>query len=99
MNNIKISLNEVNECAVKIRSANQLMYDLLTQMKNDMNQTNVSWISDGGEAIRTKFNQFANRFEIQKEIIESYARFLDQTVSSYDTLETTITSNATNMQS
>lgn len=98
MDQLKISLAEVSSCAGKIRTSNQMMFDLLNRMKNDMNQTNVSWISEGGEAIRTRFNQFAARLEIQKEMIDSYARFLDQTVSSYDTLETTITSNASSIK-
>ena len=99
MDNLKISLAEVSECASRIRSCNQQMYEDLTAMKKEMSNTNVSWISDGGEAIRSKFNVFATRFETEKETIDSYAAFLDRTVDSYDTLETTITSNAQSMQS
>lgn len=98
MNNLKISLAEVSECAGRIRVLNQQMYDLLTEMKREMNGTNVSWISEAAETIRSRFNQFAMRFDIQKETIDAYARFLDMTVSSYDTLETTITSNASGIQ-
>ena len=98
MSNLKISLAEVSECASRIRAANQTMYELLTRMKKEMNDTNISWISEGGETIRARFNQFAARFEIEKETIESYARFLDRTVAGYDTLETTITSNASGIQ-
>ncbi|MBR4454722.1 MAG: pore-forming ESAT-6 family protein [Solobacterium sp.] len=99
MDNLKISLAEVTECASRIRSCNQQMYEDLSSMKREMSNTNVSWISDAGEAIRSKFNLFASRFETQKELIDSYAAFLDRTVDSYDTLETTITSNAESMQS
>jgi uncharacterized protein YukE len=98
MDSLKISLAEVTECASRIRSCNQQMYDELSSMKKEMNNTNVSWISDGGEAIRAKFNLFASRFETEKETIDSYAAFLDRTAESYDTLETTITSNAQSMQ-
>ena len=44
--------------------------------------------------VQTVKNQFAAQFETQKQIIESYARFLDTAVSSYDTLEATIQNNA-----
>ena len=98
MDNLKISLAEVAECASRIRSCNQLMFDELTSIKKEMSSTNVSWISDGGEAIRSRFNVFAARFETEKETIDSYAAFLDRTVESYDTLESTITSNAQSMQ-
>ncbi len=98
MDGLKISLGEVMECASRIRSCNQQMYDELNSMKKEMNNTNIAWISDGGEAIRAKFNLFASRFETEKETIDSYAAFLDRTAESYDTLETTITSNAQSMQ-
>ena len=75
-----------------------MMYEQLSLMKKDMNDTNASWISDAGETIRSRFNQFANRFDRQKEQIDSYAKFLDQTVDHYNTLESTIHSNASSMQ-
>ncbi len=98
MNNLHISFAEVSECAAAIRALNSQMYELLLKMKSDMNETNISWISDAGEAIRANFNRFAGRFDKQKETIDSYARFLDLTVSSYGTLESTMTSNAEGIQ-
>ena len=67
-------------------------------MKKEMNLLIGTWISDGGEEIRSRFNMFASRFEKQKEYIDSYARFLDLTVASYDSLESTIAGNASGMQ-
>lgn len=98
MAELKITLAQVSECAGQIRSCNQQMFEYLNQMKKEMNDTAASWISDGGQEIRSRFNQFAGRFDTQKETIDSYARFLDRTVESYDSLETTITSNASGMQ-
>jgi len=98
MNEIRISLAEVSETAAKIRRLNQAMYDDLCEMKKEMNALDGSWISDGSREIRSRFNMFANRFEKQKEVIESYAGYLDLVSSSYDTLESAITGNATGMQ-
>lgn len=98
MASIKISLQEVSDTASKIYNLNQLMYEELMEMKKEMNALNGTWISDGSEEIRERFNLFANRFEKQKDTIDQYAKFLDLTVSSYDTLETTITGNASGMQ-
>ncbi len=98
MSNIRISLNEVSDTAARLRSLNQLMYDALSDMKNEMNALNGTWLSDGSEEIRSRFSQFSARFDHHREVIESYARFLDLTVSSYDTLESTITGNASSMQ-
>lgn len=98
MANIQISLQEVQDTANQLRSLNMLMDGELNAMKSEMNRLDSSWISDGSLEIRNKFNLFSSRFEKQKETINQYAKFLDLAVSSYDTLETTITSNASGMQ-
>ena len=98
MANIHISLQEVQDTANQLRSLNMLMDEELNAMKSEMNRLDSSWISDGSLEIRNKFNLFSTRFEKQKETINQYAKFLDLAVSSYDTLETTITSNALGMQ-
>ena len=98
MANIQISLQEVQDTANQLRSLNMLMDEELNAMKSEMNRLESSWISDGSLEIRNKFNLFSSRFEKQKETINQYAKFLDLAVSSYDTLETTITSNASGMQ-
>ena len=98
MANIQISLQEVQDTANQLRSLNMLMDEELNAMKSEMNRLDSSWISDGYLEIRNKFNLFSSRFEKQKETINQYAKFLDLAVSSYDTLETTITSNASGMQ-
>lgn len=98
MANIQISLQEVQDTANQLRSLNMLMDEELNAMKSEMNRLDSSWISDGSLEIRNKFNLFSSRFEKQKETINQYAKFLDLAVSSYYTLETTITSNASGMQ-
>lgn len=99
MSNIKISFTEVSEKATELNQLNQKMYDELNKIKSLMMQTNVSWISDAGEAIRSRFQQFSIKFEREKETIDSYIKFLNFAVSSYETLETTIHSNASNINS
>ena len=98
MANIQISLQEVQDTANQLRSLNMLMDEELNAMKSEMNRLDSSWISDGSLEIRNKFNLFSSRYKKQKETINQYAKFLDLAVSSYDTLETTITSNASGMQ-
>lgn len=98
MATIHISLQEVQDTANQLRSLNMLMDEELNTMKSEMNRLDSSWISDGSLEIRNKFDLFSSRFEKQKETINQYAKFLDLAVSSYDTLETTITSNASGMQ-
>ena len=85
MSNIQISLAEVSDTAAKLRSTNQMMYDDLTAMQKEITSLNGTWVSDGGE-------------EKYRVLIDAYAKFLDTTVSSYDSLETTITGNASGIQ-
>ena len=92
MSNIQISLAEVSDTAAKLRSTNQLMYDDLSAMQKEITSL------DGSEEIRNRFQLFANRFEKYRVLIDSYAKFLDTTVSSYDSLESTITGNASGIQ-
>ncbi|SJZ89176.1 pore-forming ESAT-6 family protein [Anaerorhabdus furcosa] len=94
MEEIKISLAEVTDCANQLRNLGNQIYDHLQIIKKEIYDLNGSWISDSGEAIRGRFNAFSSRFEQQKDVIYAYGSFLDFTVSSYDSLETTITSNA-----
>lgn len=94
MDQIKITLNEVSNLASQIRLINANLDDVLDYAKRLMQDLNVVWNSDGATAIMNRFLQFSNRFNEESETIESYARFLDYTVSSYDSLESTIESNA-----
>lgn len=98
MDQISISLNEVSETATRIRQLNQMMYDALSEMKKEMNLLSGTWISEGSEEIRSRFAMFAGRFDRQKTVIDEYARFLELTVSSYDSLESAITGNASGIQ-
>ncbi len=94
MENIHISLDDVTETASRIRHLSDAMYEDLTAMKKDMNLLSGTWISEGSEEIRNRFNMLSARFEDQKDVIDSYSDFLTYTASVYDTLETTITGNA-----
>ena len=98
MEGVKISLAQVSQCASEIRSCSQVMADSLERMRREVSATSGNWISEGGEAIRTRFQTFAGHFENQRQMMESYAQFLERTVESYDSLESTIISNAAGIQ-
>lgn len=98
MDKLNISLAEVKNTAEAIRSCNIQIDQQLQEAKKQMNDLSFVWQSDGSETIRQRFNQFASKFDLQREIIESYARFLDMTVTNYDSLESTIQANAGSFQ-
>lgn len=91
---INISLAEVTNTASSIRNINQQLTARLEEIRQEMNNLSSTWQSEGSETIRTKFNGLAPKFENYREIVESYAEFLDRTVAGYDAAETSINSNA-----
>ena len=99
MNGIRIVTGDVSDTATRIRSLNAEIYEILQKMKADMNSLNGTWVSEGGEEIRSRFLMFANRFETQKQIIDSYADYLDLAAAQYDSVESVIAGNASSMQS
>lgn len=96
MEQINISLSEVSATASQIRVYNSNLDEILSYVNKLMNQINASWYSDGEEMLLNRFNKFAAKFINESQIIENYANFLDETVSSYDSLESTILANASN---
>ena len=98
MDKINISLSEVATTASEIRRINANLDDTLAYVSKVMNDLNAVWISEGAQALMSKFIQFSKRFVLESETIESYANYLDFTVSTYDSLESTITANASNFE-
>ena len=98
MDNIRISLSKVSGAATTIRNINSNMDDVLNNVKKMMNDLSGVWKGTAGETIVSRFNKFAAKFVDESEIIEEYAKFLDYTVSSYDSLESTLISNASNFE-
>ncbi len=98
MDQIHISLDEVTQNANRIQQLSQMMYEQLQGMKREMNRLDESWISNAGNLIVSKFNTFSSRFDRQKDVIDQYVKFLNLTVSSYETLENTIQTNASTLQ-
>lgn len=96
MDDIRITLPEVANCAANLRSINASLDDVLNNVSRMMLELNNVWKSTAGETIVMKFQKFASRFIDESQTIEDYAKFLDYTVSTYDSLESTITTNASN---
>lgn len=96
MDQINISLAEVSNIATQIRNYNANLDDILSYVNKQMNSINSVWQSEGEERLLQAFQKFSARFIEESEVLESYASFLDQTVSDYDSLESTIVANASN---
>ena len=95
---INISLGEVSKTAGTIRTINQALTARLEEIKKEMNALSSTWQSDASNTIRNNFNALAPKFEEYRNVIESYAKFLDVTVTNYNTAETTINNNASSFK-
>ena len=98
MDELRISLPEVSATASQIRNYNSKLDETLSYVNKIMNELNAIWLSEGEETLLARFQKFSQKFLNESEIIENYARFLDETVSSYDSLESTIVANASNFE-
>ncbi len=91
---IKISTQVLTETAAKVRNCNTAMDEKLADINQKMNDLQSTWKSDAAEDIRAAMNAMKPRFEEYKNVIESYAKFLDNTAQSYETTEGAIQGNA-----
>lgn len=91
---IQITLGELTQVAANIRSLNGSLTACLEECRAQMNGLADEWSSEASETIRAKFNNHAAHFEEYRGVIDSYAKFLDNTVTAYETTENSINSNA-----
>ncbi|MBD8973628.1 MAG: WXG100 family type VII secretion target [Clostridiales bacterium] len=91
---ISISLAEVNATAGTIRTLNTSLKTDLDNIKAQINGLTESWQSDSATTIQSKIDGMQVHFEEYQKVIESYAKFLEDTVTAYQQTEGTINSNA-----
>ena len=96
MPDIKITFEEVKANTKQIRTHNEALNNLLQQIKSAINALETEWTSDTSDTIRSKITGMQPKFDSYKEVIESYAKFLDNTVAQYEQTESTLNTNAAN---
>lgn len=94
MPDIKITFEEVRTKTKQIRNYNATLTDTLNSIRQTINNLESQWTSDTSDTIRAKITGMQPKFDTYKEVIESYARFLDNTVAQYEGTESTLNSNA-----
>lgn len=94
MPDMKITFEEVRAKAAQMRSYNETLTETLATIKNAINGLEAQWTSDTSDTIRSKITAMQPKFDSYKEVIESYAKFLDNTVAQYETTENTLNTNA-----
>ena len=94
MPDIKITFEEVRTKTKQIRNYNATLTDTLNGIRQTINNLESQWTSDTSDTIRAKITGMQPKFDTYKEVIESYAKFLDNTVAQYEGTESTLNSNA-----
>jgi WXG100 family type VII secretion target len=94
MSDIKISFEEVKEKADRIRALNDALTQTLHHAKAVIHGLESQWAGDASDVLRAKITAMQPRFDAHRDVIESYARFLESAVSQYAALERTIGGNA-----
>lgn len=94
MADINITFAEVKEKSSALRQLNTNLTEKLGEIQTTINGLSQSWTSDTSETIRQKINDLkTKRFDEYQTIITEYADFLDKTVETYTTTETTLNNN------
>lgn len=91
---IQISTQTLVDTAKKVRDCNSNMDTKLADCNKTMNDLEATWKSDAATDIRAAMNALKPRFEEYKNVVESYAKFLDNTAQSYETTESAVQTNA-----
>lgn len=94
MPDIRITFSEMRQKSQQIRAHNEKLTDTLNEIKSAINALEADWTSDTSDTIRSKITGMQPKFDSYKEVIESYAKFLDNTVAQYENTEGTLQSNA-----
>lgn len=95
---ISISLAEVSATANTIRTLNTTLGTNLAGIKTEINNLSSTWQSDSATTLQSKINGMQTHFDEYQKVIDAYAKFLDDTVETYQTTETSVNSNASSFQ-
>lgn len=94
MNTVQITLQEVEATAGKIRQQNIHLREILKDISTSITQLTSVWQSPASQTMQSKFQSMLPVFDQYKSIIDNYAKFLDQTVFAYQTMEQQLNNNA-----
>lgn len=91
---ILVSTQVLSDTAKEIRTINGDLDSKLADINKEMNSLENTWKSDAATDIRAAMNALKPKFEQYKNVVESYAKFLDATVQNYESTESAIQNNA-----
>lgn len=91
----KISTQALLDTASKIRKINETLDSQLQEVNKTIDGlTSAGWKSEAAEKTREEIAAMKPRYEEYKSIVESYAKYLEETAGSYSSTDTAIAKNA-----
>lgn len=94
METLFITLQEVETTAGKLRQQNTQLRSILKEISTSITQLTSVWQSPASQTMQAKFQTMLPIFDQYKTIIDNYAKFLDQTVFTYQNMEQQLNVNA-----
>ena len=94
MPDIKITFEEVRGKAQEIRAHNEVLTDTLVSIKGAINALESVWTSDASDTIRSKITGMQPKFDLFRDTVESYAKFLDNAAANYESTENAVNTTA-----
>lgn len=91
---IEISTQVLRDTAETVRRLKESLNDTLKDANTTVQNLESTWDSDAGRRIREGMRSMESRFEQYRNIVETYAAFLETTADEYDRIETDLTRNA-----
>ena len=94
MDGMTVDSVELRNAAESLRKYVSEMSATLDNAKTTTKNTAGSWESAAAENLRTRFNDLSATFQDFYDAITNYATFLDNTATSYEEADKTVTSKA-----
>ena len=92
----KISYEQVTQTADSINASAAKLKEILAEVEQKMQNVNTeeTWKSAAAEELYAKFKSLATKFESFYTMIESYSKFLHNTVATYKAADMAIAGKA-----
>lgn len=95
MDTITITLEDLTASAGEIKNINANMQNTVEEMNGVIKEVAEYWQSEASTTFNAKFTSFMRVFDDCKQAIDNYAKFLDDTVATYEAADAAI-NNAAN---
>jgi uncharacterized protein YukE len=93
--NILVDPAKMRETASYVRGRNEKLNETLTEIRKEILALESSYKSRGSTEMQRKINAFSTKhFPQFKTVVDSYAKFLDDTANMTENLDITIEKNA-----